>query len=1235
MSIFNGEPRLQTAIKGVVLLGILLLLSFNPPNPTSIVRADDSQSPFGFSGYPLSTSAVQNVIDVMDANGLSIYRMSFNPEWFSSKPRPYNSSYIQYFLDNSDCMVIVDRNHLYPPSGRSASKARKNWDTVRNSVFEVLETWPNNPRVAVELINEYVSNDFYDRMQELVDEIREAGYTNPIVVNKWDQRWTKINDPLENTFQGYHFYFNYWSVAGAISQMEIALSRDIKIINTEIGADSREKRYFTEETVDELNTFMNQSANLGVGNCVWMVEDLDNWPTYQSLGMVFPTAPTTPNLHEIALQSEEDDVSTSNLGTITCDSVDYQLPSVSSKEEGAYAVEYSAASGYTFNHWVTSDLVSVADVNTQSTMMTVSGEGGLKAIYTSAPTQFTLHVQINGLGSVNATDYTYYDEGTIVDLTATPDTGYEFIEWSGEATGTAVTTTVTMDANKTVTATFTPIEYDLNVLIEGSGTVSKNPDQATYHYGDTVTLTATPADVTSTFTSWSVDVDSAENPLDIIINGTTTVTATFTNQYVLTVNVEGNGEVTLNPNQLYYADGTDVDLITVADLGWTFSEWNGDLTGSTNPATITMDEDKTVTATFTQDEYTLDVTVVGSGTVTKSPDPATYHYGDVVTLTATPDNENWIFATWSGDAESSDNPLIITITGNALVTATFSNENVLTVNVVGNGHVVLDPSGGTYSDGTSVSLTSVADPGWTFSGWSDALSGSSNPESIVMNDHKTVTATFTEDHYMLTVNNDLGGSVDVNPNLAYYLYGEEVELTAVADPGWMFNGWSFDLTGLINPETITMDDHKTVTATFIQEEYTLTVTPVGSGAVDKSPDQVIYHYNDIVTLTPVADPGWTFNVWSDSASGSDDPLEVTILGDASITATFTQDEYTLTIMEVGSGSVGKFPDQWTYHYDDLVTLTATADPGWTFDSWSDGVTSSENPLELLIKDDINVTATFTQDEYTLTVSTVSSGSVAKDPDQWTYHYGDVVELTATPVGGYLFSGWSGDLTGSTNPDTITIDGDNTVTATFTEIPPPYLFFDDFEENNLDLWDGSDGGAVVSSANPYQGTYHLTCNLRSGANNGWSGVYKRISGTNPLRLGAYVYFNAPPTTNGEDQWVLCLSQNPSGDAVAYAGIHRVDETLYWTIWYRSGTSLTYNVSGSIYSDGWHRLELAVYRGTQNDGWVEFYVDGVMTCSVYDIDNDYRALNYARVGFSYSDAPSSASSTVYIDDVTIDV
>jgi large repetitive protein len=82
------------------------------------------------------------------------------------------------------------------------------------------------------------------------------------------------------------------------------------------------------------------------------------------------------------------------------------------------------------------------------------------------------------------------------------------------------------------------------------------------------------------------------------------------------------------------------------------------------------------------------------------------------------------------------------------------------------------------------------------------------------------------------------------------------------------------------------------------------------------------------------------------------------------------------------------------------------------------------------------TATFAQNEYTLTANTVGSVSVTKNPNQSTYHYGDVITLTAVPAANWLFSNWSGDLTGIVNPTPFTISGNNVVTATFLNTCEP-------------------------------------------------------------------------------------------------------------------------------------------------------------------------------------------------------
>src|SRR5207249_11707291 len=92
---------------------------------------------------------------------------------------------------------------------------------------------------------------------------------------------------------------------------------------------------------------------------------------------------------------------------------------------------------------------------------------------------------------------------------------------------------------------------------------------------------------------------------------------------------------------------------------------------TTNPLTLHVARDRAITATFAANTtYTLDVTVVGSGTVAKAPTQASYDPGSTVQLTATP-GPNYHFASWSGDASGTANPLTVVMDGNKSITATF------------------------------------------------------------------------------------------------------------------------------------------------------------------------------------------------------------------------------------------------------------------------------------------------------------------------------------------------------------------------------------------------------------------------------------------------------------------------------------------------------------------------------------------------------------------------------------
>ena len=195
------------------------------------------------------------------------------------------------------------------------------------------------------------------------------------------------------------------------------------------------------------------------------------------------------------------------------------------------------------------------------------------------------------------------------------------------------------------------------------------------------------------------------------------------------------------------------------------------------------------------------------------------------------------------------------------------------------------------------------------------------------------------------------------------------------------------------------------------QEYTLSYSAGAGGSLTGNTNQTVQHGQDGSAVTAVPDTGYDFVEWSDGST--DNPrTDTNVTANIDVTASFALDEYTLTVNTTGNGSVDKNPDQATYHYGDVVVLTATANPGWTFTGWSGDLGGTDTPANLVMDGNKAVTATFTADEYALTVNVVGDGAVSVDPDQVTYLYGDVVTMTATADPGWTFTGWSGDLGGT-------------------------------------------------------------------------------------------------------------------------------------------------------------------------------------------------------------------------------
>jgi uncharacterized repeat protein (TIGR02543 family) len=275
-----------------------------------------------------------------------------------------------------------------------------------------------------------------------------------------------------------------------------------------------------------------------------------------------------------------------------------------------------------------------------------------------------------------------YSDGTIVGISTIPDPNYHFVNWTGDTSTignvNAPVTTITMNANYTVQANFAIDQRTLTVSTTTGGTVIQ-PGIGSFQYGHGTVVDLNAVPVTGYhFTNWTgsgVTAGKVANPnsasTTITMDGDYVVDATFTqNEYPLAITIVGNGTVSKSPDQPTYHYGDTVQLDANAPVGWTFGGWSGDANGTSDPVTIIVDESPSVTATFTQNEYPLAITIVGNGTVSKSPDQPTYHYGDTVQLDANAP-VGWTFGGWSGDANGTSDPVTIIVDESPSVTAIF------------------------------------------------------------------------------------------------------------------------------------------------------------------------------------------------------------------------------------------------------------------------------------------------------------------------------------------------------------------------------------------------------------------------------------------------------------------------------------------------------------------------------------------------------------------------------------
>lgn len=404
--------------------------------------------------------------------------------------------------------------------------------------------------------------------------------------------------------------------------------------------------------------------------------------------------------------------------------------------------------------------------------------------------------------------------------------------------------------------------------------------------------------------------------------------------------------------------------------------------------------------------FALTVNKIGYGSTSGS---GSHEVGISVNLTATPDTgytfDGWTPAPCANTFMMPNNNL--TCTAN-FTPSTFA----ISVTKVGNGSV---SSSGNYTAGSTVTLTATPATGYIFSGWTPSPCANS---FVMPNETLTCTAIFElgsepipePDIFTVLLNKIGRGQIGGNGN---YETNSTVNLTAIADDGYIFTGWS---PAPCAPSFTMPNNALTCTATFELQTtpepnntFTLSLNQTGQGQIAGAGN---YTTGTTVNLTATPDTGYHFTKWTPEPCASsflmpDNSLTCTAIFESDIP--IIQPTFTVSLVQTEYGQIS---GNGEYNVGDTVNLTAIPNEGYIFEGWTPSPCADNFVMP---NSNLTCNAQFvlqvkpepepepTKPTFAVSVDKIGNGQVNGNGQ---YHAGDLVTLTAIPDEGYKFRVWN-------------------------------------------------------------------------------------------------------------------------------------------------------------------------------------------------------------------------------------
>lgn len=409
------------------------------------------------------------------------------------------------------------------------------------------------------------------------------------------------------------------------------------------------------------------------------------------------------------------------------------------------------------------------------------------ATFTPIAYNITYNLAGGSVASANPTTYNIEQTFTLVNPTRE---GYNFAGWTGtglDAASTSVTVATGNTGDRSYTATWTPIVYNITLTLDG-GTAT-NPATYTIESAD-ITLN-NPTKTGYTFKGWKLN-GAGEAMMSVTIaqgsTGNKAYTATWQiNQYTITFDSNGGSEV--DPITQNY-DTAITPPAAPTKTGYTFTGWLPAL-----PSKIPA-EDMTVTAQWQINQYTITFDSKGGSDVAA----ITQDYNTAVTAPAAPTKKGYTFAGWT-PAVPSTMPA-----ENKTLTATWTPVNyTIGYDLAGGNVATANPTSYTI-ESAAITLNNPTKTGFDFAGWTGTELDAATKTVVIdtgSTGDRSYTATWTKQTFTVSITGAGVTADKMNPE-----YGDNVVITIASDPDRS-----------LNKLTVNGDD---VTSAVSEGQYTIT-----------------------------------------------------------------------------------------------------------------------------------------------------------------------------------------------------------------------------------------------------------------------------------------------------------------------------------------------------------------------------------------------------------------------------